>query len=89
MSNKKQNILKNEAEAISEAIETNVSASSSEMPSLEQLDADGYLTKAAKIRRLYDLGYREGPISRHLGISYQHAYNTLAKVKKEAASEPA
>jgi hypothetical protein len=62
-------------------------------PSVEELEAGGYTTTSAKIRRLRELGgenYGPGPISRHLGIIYQHAYNVLSKPlkrKEQAAAQ--
>jgi hypothetical protein len=52
----------------------------------EQLIA-GYGNKSNAIRGLAALGVKPGPISKHLGILYQHARNVLLRPLKRVIKE--
>src|SRR5690606_17321954 len=49
---------------------------------------EGFGNKSNAIRGLAALGLKAGPISRHLGIRYQHARNVLQRpLKREIAAQ--
>jgi len=58
---------KNTAETVAEV----------KIASVEELDAQGFKTTAAKIRHLSAQGMARGAIAKHLGIRYQWVRNVL------------
>jgi hypothetical protein len=59
---------------------------------IESVDLSQCATKSAKIRALHAAGFATGPISKFLGIRYQHARNVLVtpvKTPQVAVQAPA
>jgi hypothetical protein len=64
-----------------------VEAAAPSFPTSEQLVADGFTTKSARIRELHRLGMPTGDIARQeTNGLYQHAYNVIKKPLKGRAT---